>query len=161
MDVLMGEFNLKSNNMILTDPFIDYAMVGQAHVKNALKGKWKTYIKKKKLPGLFGKTKVFALVVVHESVKSIKKVTQSPEWEDLDGEVLVEEEIAGIFDKEYFDQKRTQEIDGLCDFDKYGSVFSAGTVCFAGFGNGCYPAFALYDENDNIFAVKIEFIEEK
>jgi hypothetical protein len=164
--VLIGEFSLRSDNIVLSDPLADYLMTGQARIENARKGKWRAYVKRKKLPGFLKGSENFALIAAHESIKNIEELAQSPDWEDLDEGVLVEEEIAGLFDGKYFDQRNKksfrEEIDRLCLLDrkKHAEVFDSGVICFAGFGNGCYPAYVLCDESNHAVAVMIEFIDD-
>lgn len=108
-------------------------------------------------------SRVKSLTVVHNDYKGLLVFNESTRFE-----VGVDSGQAGIYDEDYYNKYHTVDD---CDDDWYDDICNltnpAGTkdgkcaVSSSGFGDGCYICYISVDDNNQVVAISIVFIEEE
>jgi len=166
----LGDFEIESGEILINDPcyYHDEYKLGSGVGIKAKKGIWKSHIIKvyKKLWG----RRITVLYACHENYKA---EIGKPGWIALEVGTGVDSGQAGIFDLKYFNdssiinEKIEKPLTGdnewydLCCNRTLDTEFNAGIIPFgvvssSGFGDGYYPAFARF-ENDEAICVAIDY----
>ncbi len=181
-EVFLGEFEVTSGRLIVSDPSYDlHTVQRQSGIDDrALSRRWKATIIVREFTGPTDR-RVGVLVARHESVHSLDEL----EWKEVPGSIGVDTGMVVVCDKSRFhDQSIVPQgqkfsfgesrnepalADDLwysycCELTrppKVGAAFAGGVVSNAGWGDGAYAGFVARDKEGVLVAVRVEFIDEK
>jgi hypothetical protein len=166
----LGEFTLKSGQVILSDPLYSLEDEEGIIIPAVETGLWRGFVLKNRLE----------ISSVNEEIHAYKDslvVDDKPKtdlsWEVLPGDIAVDSGQAGIFDTQAFQNdnyvKTKPEIDtgtlfyGMCCDITYeppgAGIVEGGVVSSTGLGDGRYQAFVSKNKDGKIVAIKIVFEE--
>jgi hypothetical protein len=164
----IGEFQMESGKMIVTDPCYEKGTWCQGVLDNVKNGKWEAFIETSGYIKNWG-NRVSSLFVVSDGYK-IKS-----DWEKQEFEVGVDSGQAGCFDEKYFPQKWFNDpavsilsvydnfYNKCCDItcsSKQAGCISFGAVSSSGYGDGVYTC-CVEKEDGEIKAVWINYISKE
>ena len=128
---------------------------------NAKNGIYKTFAEKCKMP--FWGERVASISIVHidyiDNIDSLRK--------EYIGDICVDSGTAGIYDGNYFEKYHFSDTIDDDWYDKYIctkldniAIFDGKSiVSSAGIGDGVYGVYGVYDENNQIVALTIQYID--
>lgn len=165
MEINLGTINL-NGKVYATDPCYSIDTWCMALIKNIKKGKYHCFAVKYD-KGIWGK-RISELTIVHDEYKDKSLV-----WETTDYSIGVDSGQAGFFDEKYYKKyHKGEDVDDNAEDSQWynrvcnitlngnwcGTIDDKGVVSSSGYGDGGYDVFAVYDENNNIIALKLVFI---
>jgi len=159
----IGEFEIKSGNVIVSDPCYERGSRCAGTLSNVKKGKW--CAKVLRTEEVFGGNRVAALVVHHSSLTDLSSRSYEWEWERCKTEIGVDSGQAGIFDEPEFHSEDgdyynpnswyrkccNNTTEGLC-----GGTIEGGAVSSSGFGDGGY-SFSTITIKGKVIAIMIDY----
>ena len=156
-----GEIKIGKTGIFVSDPC--YTKYNGANIHLIAKdGIYKTFAEKAEIP--FWGDRVVSISIVHtDYIDKIESMCK----EYID-DIGVDSGTAGIFDNHYYSKYHTindineewhnkyicTELDDIAIFDKKSIVSSAGI------GDGSYGVYGVYDENNKIVALTIEYLND-
>lgn len=160
--VFIGQFEITSGKMRVTDPCYSKG-TWCSGVFNAANGKWNAYIGVSD-EGSWG-DRVSELVVMNEDAGYLFN------WQLTNIDVGVDSGQAGFFDEaKYPDGERTGEYEDLNTFygqvcemtlsRKQAGVLPFGVASSSGYGDGSYRCYVAYNNNNEVVAARIQFIDD-
>ena len=112
--------------------------------------------------GIWG-SRVKSLTVVHADYKGFLFFNEIARFE-----VGVDSGQAGIYDEDYYNKYHTEDgcdddwYDDICNLtDPFGTKDDKCVVSSSGFGDGCYICYILVDDNHQVVAISIVFIDDE
>lgn len=154
-----------NNTVVVSDPCYELNSCGQGVLKGVLLGFYNC--EAKMVNDQFWGTRVASLEVCHECYAH-------PNYQLAPFTVGVDSGQAGVFDYEYYEKYHVNTLenmttndqwyDDVCDItlapQPYGTTEDKGFVSSSGFGDGVYPCYIAKNNNGEIIAIRIVFIEE-
>jgi hypothetical protein len=160
---LIGSFEIGKRGtcgVVVSDPCYNYNDVDtfKTYVKS---GMYNAYIEQVSLQ--WWGNRIATLSIVHNDY--VNKVDTM--CEEYIGDIFVDSGTAGIYDKRYFKKHHSgDKIDEewydkyICnELDKFAIFDGKCVISSSGLGDGAYPVYGVYNENDDLISLKIEFIE--
>jgi hypothetical protein len=170
---ILGSFELKGNQLIVSDPCypvedaFDESDILSWVLEPAKSGEWESTV-------FFTEDfTITKLMVCHRDVEL------GSEWIETGKNIGVDSAMAGIFDASVFgrDEAISYEVKNIYEIDmdeegmKYyvacsdiiatsddeAGIVAGGTVSMSGIGDGYYPVFVQYNDQNEIVAVLLEF----
>lgn len=165
--IKLGEFELKTEVAIVSDPCYVIGTWCQITLNNVKKGLWSAYVL------LTDKRVAQLLAFAGNALNNVQ-------WQAVPGEVGVDSGQAGIFDaRHYREDAIVKDVTRIgpsiicpdepwysvcCDrtnnTEHCAGVIPEGCVASSGYGDGSYDCFVGKDEKGRITAIKIDFISE-
>lgn len=154
-----------NNKVVVSDPCYDLDAWYQGILEGVLPGMYNC--EAKMVNDQFWGTRVASLEVCHKDY-------QKPKYEITPLPIGVDSGQAGVFDYEYYAKYHTNTLenvtindqwyDDVCDItlapQQCGTIEDKGFVSSSGFGDGAYPCYVAKNNNGEIIAIHIDFIEE-
>jgi hypothetical protein len=182
----VGEFQIESGEVLVTDPCYSVGTWCQAKVANVKNGTWEALIN---YDGRKGE-RVSDIVVLEKKHRNAMNNAGNFKWQWQREEVGVDSGQAGIFDLKYF--KDDKSVDGMkaaswyykssknekgefwycvcchmtlahpTESDSYGGgAIPYGAVASSGYGDGGYRFATVQDKTGRVVGIRIEFIEDE
>ncbi|PKR82409.1 DUF4241 domain-containing protein [Heyndrickxia camelliae] len=170
----LGNFELHSGNVMVSDPCYEEGSWGQAQLNNTKIGEWIANIKQFD-EGEWG-IRNGELIAFHKSIEKLNEL----DWKLEKTIIGVDSGQAGIFDLAVFrndevsmpsnflsseiqEEKGEKWYSHICDLTletkERAGITIGGVVSSSGYGDGGYKLFTIRDENDSVVAIKIVFID--
>lgn len=168
METLYKKHNpikINSRGIIVADPCYNKSVHCILKLRNVLKGMYNTYYSLSELKG-WG-TRIKDLIILHDSidfdVNTLCNFMLNKEYID---DISVDSGTAGFFNNDYYNKHHYNDsIDDdwyeeyICE--KLGQIDVFEGKCFissSGLGDGSYGVYALYNEDNKIIGVQIEYL---
>jgi hypothetical protein len=149
----VGIFEVKSGELMISDPCYELGTWCQGILDNVKNGKWIGYVKPIK-------AMVGTLIATHEDVEDIIDLT----FETAGFEAGVDSGQLGIFDVPEFHPDNEDWYDLCCtktdSLMRAGIVSEGGVVSCSGHGDGGYTVQYSLDKESQVVAVKVVFIDD-
>ena len=173
IDLLVGNFNISSSKTVISDPCYSRTLdSGITYLDKVKNGLWHGVVKildKKQTQG-WGERNTELLVVHHDSL-----FIKSPKWSKHKTKIGVDSGQVGIFCNSLYPHTEIDSEDCNSETSFYGQCCKAtlktkhscdivgnkGIVSSSGFGDGEYKLFVSKNNNEEIIAIKIVFIDSK
>lgn len=175
--IYLGQFEVKSGEVIVSDPCYDVPKPGEEGVINGvlgevLEGKWNAYVKKINA-GEWG-TRCSELT----AYQADQELPHGGSWIEVPFVVGVDSGQAGVFEKQDFNDaslvpkdyfRGKTPIDAnlwysmCCDFtlsDLGAGAFSGGAVSSSGYGDGVYECYYKLGDDGKKIGIRIVFLSE-
>jgi hypothetical protein len=140
----IGSFKVRSGALVVSDPCYESGVPYAALFPQAKAGVWIGSIGLAKLPG--------GVIAITELTASVVKVPRKFKWICSGVSVGVDSGKIGIFDRDKYDDRSTEDLDTAT------AVSPFGIVSVSGFGDGIYPCLIKQHEGKTV-AVKVVFID--
>jgi len=150
----LGQFEVISGAVRVTDPCYDTSVWCSGEIKNVRNGRWSAVVVK-------DRSRCACLIAFIGRTRKVDDCN----WMALDFEVGVDSGQAGIFDSKCYEGGTDNQkwYDKCCELtlgELGAGVIDTGCVSSSGYGDGGYVASVIKDDKE-VIAIKIDFIEDE